>query len=1626
MREANRLIERARRSPRSCGPALLLFSVLPLLAVGRAGADDFVFPAPESAVYDEFVVSAGGTLEVEVGTQITGDLHSNGTVDLRSGSTVTGNVSAVGPITGDGTVTGTKTAGAAAVPLPAPFDEATARGLANRVIEGNATFDDDQVIDDVLFVHGDVRFRGSVNGTGTVIASGSIIFDNVTNGHPVVLDPASRMSFSAVLDISIGKVHPLRGVLVAGRDLVADKELDITGVIVAGRNVRVHPDSRLVKLVLDRFPPEVAITSPTDGAFVNTPLLRVTGTVTDDGVLAEVTVNDFPATVAGGVFTADVPIAEGVNAITVRAVDAMGNESFATATVSLDSVAPALTILEPVAGRFVSSVPPEVALAYTDGGSGVDSTTFRISLGPVVPSCEVGPSEALCQLPLLASGDYVVEVEIRDGVGNLASASRAFQLVVDREVPVVSIAEPTEGSYTRTATVRVSGTVSDDSGSLASLLVAGREVAPVPGPFSAEVTLQEGEADLLVVATDETGKQGSARVRVVVDTTPPTLVVEVPVTGQTTNQPSTPVSGRADDVNGISRVEVGGASVPLADNRFDAEVPLEEGSNEVTVRAVDTAGNSGDAALVVRRLTPPSVLISSPADLSYLAATTTDVLGTVSDPAATVTVNGLPAEVSGNQFIVRGLPLIEGGTVITATATSAAGLASSDTIGVVRDLTAPHVAVSYPRNDAVLFTPLVTVYGLVNDIVPGTVNASEATVTVNGQPAAVANRSFLAQDVPLVAGDNVLTVEATDESGNIGRAEVSVRRLEPALPRIEVVGGAGQQGVIGSALSQPLEVVVRDGAGLPVAGTQVLFKVVGSNGTLDGGRRQVAVATGADGRALVHFTLGTRAGVASQVVEALASGYVGPAVFTETALAGEPALLVVDSGSQQIGTAGHALPRPLVAVVTDSGFNRLEGVPVVFHVARGRGQLENGQQELRVLTDSDGRAITRFIIAPEEGIANNVAVARIEALPDGPAATFVATAWAAGDSALTSVSGVVLDNMNLPIAGVTIRIRDTSLLTHTDSQGTFRIDHAPVGTVKLIVDGSTAARPGSWPDLEFVLTTVSGRDSTLGMPIYLLPLDLGTGILVDETRGGVLTLPEMPGFKLEVNAGSVTFPNGSRSGVVSVTVVHSDKVPMVPNFGQQPRFIVTIQPAGARFDPPARLTLPNLEGLAPGEVTEFYSFDHDLGHFVSIGPATVSEDGSVIASNRGVGILKAGWHCGGNPPSSGGTPHNCPECQRCDGSNCVPDSGQDGNRCQNDHCKECKGGSCTQTSTRVEIDEPPDNPSPSDSLFATNFSFLSATVITANASLTGNGDPSEIEWTVTPTLGGVRNESPADRKGPTFSFTPDPPPHPPYVPGTGCGNPGNGSCARSQPLSYAILAKYCGSNDTNTISQDQLDIIRQEYLNHSIAIPDRDEFRVPAATANFSAADVLTTAYSVVLGSPETLAQNVRDELNRRIRDDVQAIAVGTTNLAPTAPVVTPGQNVQEIGAILNTQRCNGAPQPATCDDQVLNDAIVAGPNGIAETVAENRATNVGLRINSAWRNPERNEAVGGVLNSRHQYGNAIDLDILGPAEGLTTAQLFCILQTAADATGANGFAEHFGTQRACNAADVTHVHVQQ
>jgi len=1006
------------------------------------------------------------------------------------------------------------------------------------------------------------------------------------------------------------------------------------------------------------------------------------------------------------------------------------------------------------------------------------------------------------------------------------------------------------------------------------------------------------------------------------------------------------------------------------------------------------------------------ITISVPNNNAYLNTQLVTVRGTVGDPAATVIVNGVSAPVSGGAFVTT-VPLNEGPNTLTAVANNANGTTSTASSLVTLDTTPPRVDIYSPANGSVTTDATVTVTGLINDIVVGTVNSQQATVTVNGVPAQVLNRTFTATNVPLTMGGNTIQARGVDRVGNNVTKTIMLTRQSTTQTTLRIYSGNGQSGPIQSLLPAPLVAQLLNAAGQPIPNTPVIFRVINQDGTLSlngasgSGMSAIAINTDSQGLAPVRFFLSSRSGAGNNLVEASATGVVNTAVFSASATPAMAGLIIVDNGNNQSGVIGQALPLPLVAVVTDGGFNRLGGVPVIFTVKGGGGSFA-GQPTFTTTSDGDGRVMATLTLGPNAGVSSNIVEASFTGNTGFPA-TFTASGMMPGPATATRISGVVLDNSNNPIPGVTMRLfqvnqgnngntpQQVATPVQTNAQGQFTMQPVPVGVFKLMADGGTAQRSGSWPNIEYDLITVAGQNNTVGSPIYLPEILSNNRLCVSPTTGGTLTIPQAPGFSLTVAPGSAIFPGGSRTGCISVTPVNMDKVPMVPGFGQQPRFVVTIQPVGTHFTTPAAITIPNVDGLAPRAVTEMYSFDHDLASFVSIGTGTVSEDGSVIQSDPGVGVLKAGWHCGGNPNQTGSA-GKCKECEKCERNSCVPDK-----------------------DFELKITQPSNVPSPFSFIAQRSFSNIATSdVIVAEASVTPSREITTLVWSVTATIGEIGNPNPSDQKGPTFSFVPRPPSHPAY-------NPVNGSRGRSTALSYTLTTKFCDKTDVKTITQDERDVIRQEYANHGIAIPQRESLNPVNATQNFTAAELNNTAYSVILGDPGPLAESVRSAYNDLLHDDIQVIPVGTSNLSSTTIIVTPGAQIDTIGKLLDTQPCNGAPTTGSCDDRVVDGNIVAGPNGIAETRAVNQATNNGLSISSGWRNPERNEAVRGALNSRHQFGNAIDL-IVSTVPGKTSAQLYCILQTAAKSIvgTSNAFAENGASVRVCNSVDVDHVHVQQ
>jgi sugar lactone lactonase YvrE len=1242
---------------------------------------------------------------------------------------------------------------------------------------------------------------------------------------------------------------------------------------------------------------------------------------------------------------------------------------------------------------------------------------------------------ASCTTPIVMTqegANQTVTGTATDLAGNTASTSATVS--IDATSPTISLAPVT--AVTKQSTISISGTAADALSGLNGVTCNGTPATVSGSSFTCSVTLSEGTNALHIIAADRAGNQRLQSAGVLLDLAPPVLSFVTPEEDLQVNAGSIVVDVDAGDDDAVASVTVNGSPAAFAGGFYRATVPLSEGPNTINATATDRAGNVNFASRRVSFFSVPRIAIASPADLAVVSSPTVTVSGSASG-ATNVSVNGTPATVSGGTFTAPNIPLVQGRTVITATATNGAGHLATANIHVYRDSLPPRVEVYSPADGQIVSQSPITVSGMVDDVAVGTINSGQASVKVNGVSATVANRAFTARNIALAPGPNVLTIDAIDQGGNA----VSITRhvtldTGASFQRIVAVSGHDQSGAIGSQLPQPLTVRLLSPSGTPVAGQAVTFRIAQNDGALSDGAnedRSLSVTSNSNGEAAVRWTLGFRSGAGNQRVEASAPGFAGKAEFSASGLTGAPDTIVVDAGNGQFGVTGERLQRPLVAIVVDKGSNRIANVPVTFTVVQGGGSID-GQNSVVVRTDSDGRAWVVPTLGVEPGIDNNIVAASVAGVTGR--AAFYATGNVAGRVEDTRVSGLVVDNTNVPVAGVAVRIEGTTLTVQTDAQGTFAIEPAPVGYVKLIIDGSTADRPGTWPTLEFAMYTNAGQDNTLGMPIYILPIDVTRGLQVNEQTGGTLTLPELPGFSLTVAPGSATFPNGARSGTVSVTLVHSDKMPMPPGFGQQPRFIVTIQPTGVHFDPPAAITFPNVDGLRAGQVTEMYSFDHDLGQFVSIGTGSISEDGTTLRSDRGVGIIKGGWHCGGDPTPTG-TPAACPVCTLCDGIACPADPDMVGDSCSpgsssasNVGVLALSGTVCSGSGTcePVTISSVGMSGDGAGLAFGT-ISFLArrafsadptADIISARVTTTPADKANMAQWSVTPVTGNVRLETPANRRGPTFSFVPDTDDHDPYVRGSGCGSPGNGSCARSTSLSYTLSVSVGSASFVRLPTQDQIDTIRQEYVNHGIDLPERGEFMIPVDTTNFLAAALDTTAYDYVAGDPGNLAERVRESLNRIIYDDVQLTPVG----APGLRVVGPGANVVTVGPLLGTTPCWPGPA-SSCDDVRSGSYIMSGPDGIANTRARVEISAVGLTINSTWRNPERNEAVGGVLNSRHQFGNAIDLNNLNAFGPFTAAQMNCLLETAGNMNG-NGIAERFSVQIACTDATITHVHVQQ
>ncbi len=236
--------------------------------------------------------------------------------------------------------------------------------------------------------------------------------------------------------------------------------------------------------------------------------------------------------------------------------------------------------------------------------------------------------------------------------------------------------------------------------------------------------------------------------------------------------------------------------------------------------------------------------------------------------------------------------------------------------------------------------------------------------------------------------------------------------------------------------------------------------------------------------------------------------------------------------------------------------------------------------------------------------------------------------------------------MDQPLNGVAITVdgQESVLFTHTDNMGNFCLDPAPAGRFFVHIDGRTATNQvptgAYYPFVGKAWDSVVGQEIHIGNVYLPLVVDgtLQNTSMEEETEielaDSVLAEhPELEGTLLMVPPDSLYSDDGTRGGMVGIAPVAPDRLPGTLPEGLNFPLVITVQTDGAtNFDNPAPICFPNLpdpttgEPLEPGQKSALWSFNHDTGRFEVKGPMTVTDDGSLVCTDEGVGVEAPGWH----------------------------------------------------------------------------------------------------------------------------------------------------------------------------------------------------------------------------------------------------------------------------------------------------------------------------------------------------------------------------------------------------------------
>ncbi|MEE9150489.1 MAG: Ig-like domain-containing protein, partial [Thermoplasmata archaeon] len=303
---------------------------------------------------------------------------------------------------------------------------------------------------------------------------------------------------------------------------------------------------------------------------------------------------NYGATIDTGALT------EGAHTIQIIAYDAAGNVNDTESVgITVDHTLPEVNI---ISAEATVSVNYELTVKITDTNIDTQNLSYNIDDGtPVTLNLVLGDDyNATIDISGLSDDQHTIKIIAYDLAGNV-NTTESIIITVDNTAPPVT--QPNIPALTSSTSHTISGTT--DPNAMVEVLIDDFVVATVTadtaGDYSVDISLSEGQNDIVIRITDEAGNVAeTSPLTVERDTAPPTTPVfddlpakvtksSLTITGDT--EPGATVEILVDDV-------VAAEGTADANGDFSIKITLEKGENQIRARATDGAGNTAVSSLL--------------------------------------------------------------------------------------------------------------------------------------------------------------------------------------------------------------------------------------------------------------------------------------------------------------------------------------------------------------------------------------------------------------------------------------------------------------------------------------------------------------------------------------------------------------------------------------------------------------------------------------------------------------------------------------------------------------------------------------------------------------------------------------------------------------------------------------------------------------------------------------------------------------------------------------------------------------------------------------------------------------------------------------------------------------------